>query len=134
MKAISSRCPWHSFQQRPTHEDRPTGEGKRIRLPLRRHPGTERELLLLHVRPQPTRDLRHEPCGLILLDQGRPLQEGCRQLAAQTYLGAQGLLLRSGHEVKGVLGLRRFLAQGVSNRFEEGFRHGVRHRCTLPLR
>src|SRR5438874_8446438 len=62
--------PLAHFQQRPTHENRPTWEGKRIRLPLRRDTDTERELLLLHVRRQPPAYLRNKSRGLILLDQG----------------------------------------------------------------
>src|SRR5881397_1109551 len=62
--------PLAHFQQRPTHENRPTWEGNRIRLPLRRDTDTERELLLTHVRRQPAPNLRRKSCGLILLDQG----------------------------------------------------------------
>src|SRR5437773_179222 len=117
--------PLAHFQQRPTHENRPTWEGKRIRLPLRRDPDTERELLLLHVRGQPAPNLRRKSCGLILLDQGNSFQQSRLKVAAQTYLGVQGALLRSAHEVEGVLGLRDFLAKPVSNRFKQSFRHGT---------
>src|SRR5207247_7869071 len=109
----------------PTHENRPTWEGKRIRLPLRRDPDTERELLLLHVRRQPAPNLRNKSCGLVLLDQGNSFQQSRLKVAAQTYLGVQGVLLRSAHEVEGVLGLRDFLAKPVSNRFKQSFRHGT---------
>jgi hypothetical protein len=67
--------------------------------------------------------LRRKSCRFILFDQGDSLQQGSRQVSAQPYLGPQGVFLRSTHEVESVLGLRSFLAEPVSNRFEQSFCH-----------
>ncbi len=67
--------PLEHFQQRPTHEDRPAPQGKRVRFPLRRDPDNEGKLLLFHVRRQPAPNLRRKSVGLILLDQGNSLQQ-----------------------------------------------------------
>src|SRR6266516_1605299 len=109
--------PLAHFQQRPTHENRPSWEGKRIRLPLRRDPDTERELLLLHVRRQPAPNLRRKSCGLIILNQWNSFKQCRRKVAAQTYLGGQGVRVLFEHEFKGVVVMSDFLAKSVSNRF-----------------
>src|SRR5881397_3074428 len=67
--------PLAHFQQRPTYKNSPTWEGKRIWLPLRRDPDTERELLLFLVRRQPPPDLCCKSRGLILLDQRDSFQQ-----------------------------------------------------------
>ena len=117
--------PLAHFHQRPAHENRPTREGQRVRLQLRRDPDAEWELLLLHVVGQPAPNLRHKQCGRILLDQWDSFQESRRQVAAQSDLGAQGILLRSANEGEGVPGLRCFLAKPGSNRFKQSFCHGT---------
>jgi hypothetical protein len=63
--------------------------------------------------------------GLILRDQGNSFQQSRRQVAAQAYFGPQGVFVRSAHEVEGVFGLHGFLAELVSNRFKQRFRHGT---------
>src|SRR5438477_10375609 len=91
------------FQQWPTHEDGSAWQGKGVRFPLRRDVESKRKLLLLYACRQPGPNLRGKFRGDILLNQGYSRQESRRQVAAQAYLGAQGLLLRSAHEVEGVL-------------------------------
>src|SRR5690348_1480866 len=83
----------------------------------------KRELLLLHIARQPTADLGYETRGLIFLNQGSSLQQRSTQVPSQAYLRAQGFLLRPAHQVEGVLGLGRLLAELVTDDFEKGFRH-----------
>src|SRR5580765_395695 len=90
------------LQQRPTDKNRATWECKCNRFPLRRDPDAEGEPLLLDVGRQPATNLRGKSCGLIFLHQGHSLLQRRRQVAAQTYLGAQGVLLRSAHQVESV--------------------------------
>src|SRR6266404_3565830 len=117
--------PMAHLQQRPTHENSSTREGNCIRLALRCDPDTERELLLRDVRREPAPNLRSKSSGFILLNQRDSFKESRRQLAAQTPLRTQGILLGSADQVEGVLGLSRFLAKPESNRFKQSFHDGM---------
>jgi len=102
--AISSRCPG-TFPATANSRNRARRVGERIRLALRCNPKNEGELLLLHVPCSQRSILGRESGGLVLLDQGNPLQQRRCEVAAQTYFGSPRLFFRSAHEVEGVLGL-----------------------------